>query len=121
MLSRNGTQGLETLLHALRFTSGPAPSRPCAAGRSGHSAHWCRPRRVWGLGPVAPAEYLAVVALAGRSMCGVAPLLRLRPKVALGVEAMQAVRHVVLQPQRRHRALAEVRRIQHLRSTGLGV
>ena len=35
--------------------------------------------------------------------------------------AVQAVRHMVLQPQRRHGALAEVRRIQHLRQDSLNL
>ena len=54
---------------------------------------------------------------AGHLGCRVGALLGLRAKVGVGVEAVQAVRHVVLQPQRCHRALAEVCRIQHLRGT----
>ena len=55
---------------------------------------------------------------AGRPRHRAATLLGLRAEVALGVEAVQAVRDVVLQPQRRHRALAEVCRVHHLRATG---
>jgi len=40
--------------------------------------------------------------------------LALRPKVLFRVEAMQAVRHMVSEPDARDGPLAEVRRVQHL-------
>ena len=90
MLSRDIPRRQETLVHALQCTREQTPSRPIASE--------------------------CMVYGTDRYRCRVEALLGLRAKVGVGVEAVQAVRDVVLQPQRRHRALAEVCRIQHLRS-----
>ena len=88
MLSRDIPRRLKTLVHALQCTREQTPSRPIASECVVHGAD-----------------------RAGHLRCRIKALLGLRAKVGVGVEAVQAVRDVVLQPQRRHRALAEVCRI----------